>query len=471
MTDLVVTIDGVRYVRDDMPKRLMAERDALRAELGIADDNLRNARAAHGDVLQLLKASRELRSELEAERDAARAQLSVMVDDKRDLENCLRTERGQALAQLTEMREQRDENFRELVEAQRAALAVESELAFMRQKLLVTKRELEGTADAKLDVHAAWEATKAELEALKKELAFAEQRHVTRDEYAKQTIAEFETLKAERDQWKRSHALAEKHGETLEAELDQLRTAAERLMRIYDGDDDGEIIGPIAQLRAALSAVGTETMAPKRCDPREVRTPDEITAELWAGLVNDGLTSDAYVACERAAAIIASERDATRAYLESIGAIGEDLPRPASTERTGLLGVHVMTVRHREWVRSAEHTHYIPDLAHEGALSDMAKRPGVFDDDDDDDRSCSRCRSTYALDDMCEPTKYCHHCAQELVTEFEAQETDAPAHEQDAVRELVEAARALVVKPLGPHESILHRANKLRAALAKFEAP
>lgn len=283
MTDLAVTIDGVRYVRDDMPKRFMAERDALK-----------------------------------------------------------------------------------------------SELATTRQKLWVAEQELKGTEDANVDVHTAWEATKAEFDALKTERDEWEQRatdsvveagnlraavgqqanaylrlHEGLVEasrgltearvFAAQQRSDMEaTISEQSHQLTAASADAAHHYQAalqLTAQLTQLRAAAERVRRSDYSDTFGAFKvsrDVMALLDAALSAVGTETMAPKRCDPREVRTPDEITAELWAGLVNDGLTSDAYVACERAAAIIASERDATRAYLESIGAIGEDLPRPASTETAAL---------------------------------------------------------------------------------------------------------------------------------------
>ena len=37
-----------------------------------------------------------------------------------------------------------------------------------------------------------------------------------------------------------------------------------------------------------------------------------------------------------------------------------------------------------------------------------------------DDFSCKRCHESVSLDKGCEPTEYCHYCAQELVVELKA---------------------------------------------------
>lgn len=41
----------------------------------------------------------------------------------------------------------------------------------------------------------------------------------------------------------------------------------------------------------------------------------------------------------------------------------------------------------------------------------------------EEDFDCARCHSPASLDGGCEPTRYCHHCAQALVQVYEAELT------------------------------------------------
>lgn len=212
----------------------------------------------------------------------------------------------------------------------------------------------------------------------------------------------------------------------------------------YDGLTDEER----AQLRAALGAVGTEDDAVEdgEYEPRSLRISAKLQKLLPAYTVPT-LPTDAEYEARMDALLTAKAPEVVKVQA----------PRPASTERTGLLGTYepgnsvefagVRCVIDRD-IETNEYSlgwRSTVFLVHEGALADMAKRPGAFDAGSGRDA-----RMRQAILDGCSAV-------------MERERTDA-------VHELVEAAHALVtVGVVCVNDSDVPRVHRLRDALAKFK--